>query len=58
MKGDGTTIGCSGSPAAYVSVAAAAAVWLALVPVCLPTKLVWPGMALSLAATSPATEQT
>ena len=55
MKGDGTTIGCSGSPAAYVSVAAAA-VWL--VPVCLPTKLVWPGIALSLAATSPATEQT
>ena len=57
MKGDGTTIGCSGSPAAYVSVAAVA-VWLVLVPVCLPTKLVWPGMALSLAATSPATEQT
>ena len=55
MKGDGTTIGCSGSPAAYVSVAAVA-VWL--VPVCLPTKLVWPGIALSLAATSPATEQT
>jgi len=56
MKGDGTTIGCSGSPAAYVSVAAAAAVWL--VPVCLPTKLVWPGIALSFEATSPATEQT
>ena len=27
MKGDGTIIGCSGSPAAYVSVAAVA-VWL------------------------------